>query len=342
MERIRIGIVGTGFGALAHLPALQHHPRFDVVALASPSSAAGIARERNVPHSFHSCKEMLEGVALDAVTIASPPFTHHPDVLSALAARKHVLCEKPFALDVAQAQAMCAAAAQAGTACGVSHEFRFIPQVQAVYELVRNGHLGAPRDVEITLLRSTLRREERRPRGWWFDRERGGGLAGALLSHLIDQANWLFGKAPERFVGFSRTANPQREDQTGTFTSSVDDGAAALLQYSDAVLARLCADATTAVESYTLAVHGEQRTAVASGATITQIALYTVDHDATDELACTPSPYAAFEWLGSNVPPLMELYDQFARAVAGEPNQLPTFADALATQRVLESVGYGV
>lgn len=342
MQRLRIGIVGTGFGAIAHLPALQHHPRFDVVALASPNSAQRVAQEHKVPHAFRSCAEMVEGVELDAVTVASPPFAHHDDVLAALAAREHVLCEKPFALNVAQAQAMCDAAAAAGTACGVVHEFRFIPQLQALHELARNEHLGALRDIEVTLLRSSLRNEERRNRSWWFEKKCGGGFAGAILSHLIDQADWLAGKAPQRSSGVLRTANPQRHDDKGSFSTDVDDGAAALILYEGGAFARVCADGTVPVESVTIAVHGEVRTGVVSGTSFGDLSLYAVSDTGTDELTCTQPVYAKWTDLGANVPMLMELYDQFALAVERKANVLPTFADGLTTQRVLATVGYGV
>ena len=136
VTRYRIGIVGAGFGVTGHLPALVNHPHFEVVALASPSTAAKVAREKDVPHHFRSCAEMLAGCELDAVTVASPPFAHRDDVLAALAAKKHVLCEKPFALRLADAAAMVEASRGAGVACGVAHEFRFVPQVQALKELI--------------------------------------------------------------------------------------------------------------------------------------------------------------------------------------------------------------
>ncbi len=164
MSRYRIGIVGAGFGATSHLPALQNHPHFDVVAIASPRSAAEVARRSNVPHAFRSCAEMLANCELDAVTVTSPPFAHCDDVLAALEARKHVLAEKPFATSVAGATRMVEASRAAGTACGVAHEFRFVPQAQALKELIVNGHLGHLRNVEITLLRHTLRRHEPRSR----------------------------------------------------------------------------------------------------------------------------------------------------------------------------------
>jgi len=341
VKRLRIGIVGAGFGAIAHLPALRNHPRFEVVAIASPSTAAAIAREANLPFAFTSCDEMLAGCSLDVVTVASPPFVHAENVLAALAAGKHVLCEKPFALGVADAQAMLEASAAAGTACGVAHEFRFIPQIQAIKELAANRHLGDLRNLEITLLRSTLRRRDHRPRSWWFDAKRGGGLAGAVLSHLIDQASWLGNYVPEATQGLRRTANAQREDDRGPFQSTVDDGAFALVDYGNGFVARLTADGTTAVDSYTCALHGEQRTAVASGPTLTELALYTVDAGQTDELTCKPSPYSAFETLGANVPLLMELYDELVKSIEGKANALPSFEEALATQKALAAVGYG-
>lgn len=340
MERFRIGIVGVGFGVKSHLPALLAHPRFEVVALASPSSAARVAAERKIPHAFTSCKAMVEGCELDAVTVASPPFAHHRDVLDCLAARKHVLCEKPFALNVSDAEEMAKAAADAGTACGVAHEFRFVPEMHALGELVVNHHLDPLRNLEITLLRRTLHQQGTRSRGWWFERECGGGLAGAMLSHVIDQSNWLAGRAPERSTGLVRTANRIRSDELGEFESSVDDGAFAILDYGDGLVARLTADGTPSVDSYVCAVHGENRSAVASGKEMTELTLYSIDADETNELECKPPPYAKYASVSPHVPLLMELYDEFAKKIEGQPNALPTFEEAVVTQRVLAAIGF--
>lgn len=340
MKTYRIGIVGSGFGAKAHLPALLAHPRFEVVALASPHRAAEIAKERSIPHAFENARAMIEGCALDCITIASPPFAHREDVLAALDARLNVMCEKPFALNVEEAEEMLAASLNAQTACGVAHEFRFVPQRIALRELVENGHLSPMREIEVTLLTSFLREKGDRPRGWWFERERGGGLAGAMMSHVIDSANWTVGRAPRRVQGFLRTANPRRHDKEGAFQSTVDDGAFALLDYGDGLVGRLTVDATTHVQSFTIAVHGEDRTAVASGENIVDLALYTVDAEETNELGCKPSPYAKFSSINPNVPLLMELYDQFVAQIETGSSALPTFGEALETQRVLAALGY--
>ena len=302
MKRYRIGIVGAGFGTSAHLPALLANPRFEVVALASPSTAERIAAERGIAHAFRSCREMLAGCELDAVTVASPPFAHHEDVVAALDAGKNVVCEKPFETNVALAEDLVERSKRAGTACGVAHEFRYVPQVQALRELVANHHLDPIRDVEITALRSSLRADVRRARSWWFDRDKGGGMAGAMLSHIIDQATFVLGRDPVRAIGMLRTANPERSDDRGAFSSTVDDGAFALVEYGDGIVARLCIDGTTAVDGYTCAVHAENRSAVASGANIAELSLFSIDNEETNELECRATPYAQYLSVNANVP----------------------------------------
>ncbi len=340
MKTYRAGISGAGFGVKSHLPALIAHPRFEVVALASPSSAASIAKDRKIPLAFASARDMIAGCELDVVVVASPPFSHRDDVLAALDAGKHVLCEKPFALNIEEAEEMLAAARDAGTACAVSHEFRFVPERAALREMVENGHLSPLRQIEITHLAGWLRPGSDRPRGWWFERERGGGIAGALLSHMIDSANWTVGRAPKAAHGLLRTANAKRRDAVGEFVSNVDDGAFALLDYGDGLIGRLTVDATLAVESFTIAVHSEQRTAVASGANIVEMRLFAVEGDQTDELECKRSPYAKFESVNANVPLLMELYDEWIKQIETGASAIPTFEEALATQRILSAIGY--
>ncbi|MDQ2871821.1 MAG: Gfo/Idh/MocA family oxidoreductase [Candidatus Eremiobacteraeota bacterium] len=340
-QAIRVGIVGSGFGVKAHLPAYVAHPRFEVVALASPSSAAQVAKERNIPHAFADCAGMLAGCELDLVSIAAPPFTHYDDTMASLAAGKHVICEKPFALDVEQAEAMYEASRKAEIVCGVMHEFRFVPERAAIKELIENAHLKPLREIEITQLATWLRAGDTgRNNSWWFDRTRGGGITGALLSHLVDASTWLAGRPPLRSTGYMRTANPRRHDAHGAFESTVDDGSFALIDYGDGLIARITADAATAVDSFTLSVHAENRTAVASGEGMVGNRLFAVDHDETSELECKPSPYAKLESAGGNVPYVMQLLDEFIKALEGRPNALPTFEEAVATQRVLASVGF--
>jgi predicted dehydrogenase len=342
MNGLRVGVVGSSFGGVIHVPAFAAQGSFEVVAIASPSRAAEVAKERGIPHAFASLEEMLANVELDVLSIASPPFDHHGAVLAALERGLHVLCEKPFALDVAQAEEMCAAAARAGTVCAIAHEFRYTPQRSAIRELIANGHLGALRALEVNWYGTFLRAAVRRPKSWWFERRCGGGITGAVLSHLIDHANWLARRDPLRATGYERTAVAWRDGPEGEpFASDVADGAFATIDYGAGLIATVCADATRAVESATVAVHGESRTVVASGNHMLALTTFVVDEEETSELDLAPQPHANLAAAHPNLPPFVTMLDEFAKAIDGLPAELPTFAEGLATQRVLAAVGYG-
>ncbi|MDQ2908459.1 MAG: Gfo/Idh/MocA family oxidoreductase [Candidatus Eremiobacteraeota bacterium] len=338
--RYRVGVVGSSFGGSVHVPAFQAQGRFEVVALASPMHAAEIAAERNIPQAFASVEAMLNGVELDVVSIASPPYAHHAAVLAALDRKLHVLCEKPFTLNVSDAEELVRASERAGTVCALAHEFRYTPPRQALHELVRNGHLGALRAIEITQSSSMLRAEAERPNSWWFERRRGGGITGAALSHLVDQANWFAGRPPLRITGLERTANVERRAGRDTFTSDVADGAFTTLDYGDGLIATAAIDATRAVNSVIIGIHGETRTAVASGKDALDLRAFVIDDDETAELELVAQPHANLAAVHPNLPPFVTLLDAFAARLDGKPAALPTFEDGLATQRVLEAIGY--
>jgi predicted dehydrogenase len=336
----RVGIVGASFGGSVHAPAFAAQGRFEVVALASPNRAAEVARARKIPHAFASLDEMLAAVELDVVAVATPPFDHRASVLAALGRGLHVLCEKPFTLNVAEAEELLAAAERAGTVCAIAHEFRYTPERQALHELIRNGHLGPPRAIEVNVAASMLRAGVERPNSWWFERRRGGGITGAYFSHLVDQANWLAGRPPLRATGYERTANPERHANGVTFTSDVADGAFATIDYGEGFIASVSVDATRAVEATTIALHGELRTAVSSGKNMIELTTFVVDEDETSELELAPQPHAHLSAAHGNLPAFVTLLDAFAATLDGTPAPLPTFADGLATQRVLAAIGY--
>lgn len=338
----RVGIVGSGFGGTVHAPAFKLHPDFEVVAIASPRNAESVAKERGIPHAFASTEAMLAGVDLDVVSISTPPFDHHGSVLAALGAGKHVLCEKPFALSVGEAEELVAAASKSGTATAIAHEFRYCSAPAALKEMIENGHANELREIEVTVFLNVLRAETLRPRSpWWFSAAKGGGLGNAVMPHAIDLANWLANRAPIRMTGFSRTANPHRRDEAGTFASDVADGCFALLDYGDGLIARVTVDGTTSLSQSTIALHTEHRTAVASGPFFTDMHLFSVEPEEQSELELAPSPYAKYESVAPNVPPFMSLLDDFSKRIAGSPSTAPTFADAVMTQRVLAAIGYG-
>jgi predicted dehydrogenase len=341
----RVGIVGSGFGGAVHAPAYALHPQFELVAIASPNKAKAIAEQRGIPHAFASVEEMLErlGDGIDVVSVSSPPFDHHHSVMAALAAGKHVLSEKPLARTLAEAEEMTAAAERAGVAAAVSFEFRYVPAVQALRELAQNGHLANLREIESVRFGTDLRLANKRPTStWWFDKTKGGGVAQAFMPHYIDFVTYISGGSPRHTAGFLRTANPQRTDPNGgTYASTVADAAFAVIDVGGGCTARVTIDSTMSMDQCTVAVHAEGRTAVASGKTLPEMALYIVDGDDSSEYELKPGPHAMHGGAHASIPAFLSLLDDFATLIETGDGPAPRFADGLAAQRVLAAIGYG-
>src|SRR4051794_41106175 len=123
-----VAVVGTGFGCLTHARALRA-AGFEVEALVGrdPAKTAERAARFEIPHASVSLADVLERDGIDAVTIATPPHSHGPIAHAAIAAGKHVLCEKPFTRDTAEARALLAAAERAGVVHLLGAEMRFTP-----------------------------------------------------------------------------------------------------------------------------------------------------------------------------------------------------------------------
>jgi predicted dehydrogenase len=341
-HKLRVGVLGASFGGMVHVPAFAAQGRFEVVAIASPNRAAEVAKVRKIPKAYATLDEMLADSELDVLSVATPPFEHRGPVIAALQRGLHVLCEKPFGLNVAEAEEMLNASREAGTVCAIAHEFRYVPSRIAVRELVANAHLGPLRALEVLWFSAMLHDAGSRPNSWWFERSHGGGVTGAILSHLVDQANWIAGRAPRRATGYERTAIAKRHSGGTSFTSDVADGSFATIDYADGLIATVTADGTRAVESSTLAAHGAERTAVSSGDNILSSRTFVVDAKETSELEVVAQAHENLRAAHGNLPPFVTMLDAFAEAIDGKTVELPTFQDGLNTQRVLAAIGYEV
>jgi predicted dehydrogenase len=151
IERPRIGIVGAGNIAAINVNGYLADPRCDVVAVCDPveGRAAGAAAAWGVGASYTSLDEMLADPDIDAVEILTPTHLHRDHVLAAVAAGKHVSCQKPIANSVADARIMEEAAASAGVILRISECFRHYPPLERAKELIRDGAIGTPTNIRL-------------------------------------------------------------------------------------------------------------------------------------------------------------------------------------------------
>ena len=187
-DPIRVLLVGTGFGTKVHGPAFASNPDFRIVGIASGrlESAKQAAAVLGVDYATGDWKKMLEDVDADLVSIVTPVDLHYPIARAALERKRHVLCEKPFAMNVAQAKELAALAKAQGVVNVVNHEFRYMPARATLSRMIQQGALGRLEHFAIQDRIAGWARDPARRITWLAERQRGGGFLGALGSHHVD------------------------------------------------------------------------------------------------------------------------------------------------------------
>ena len=188
-------VFGTNFGVNTHVAALRA-AGFDVKALVGrdPERTAERAAWAKIPKALTSLEEAIALPGVDLVSISTPPHTHAEIALAAFAAGKHVVCEKPFARDLPEAEKMLAAAQKSGLVHVLGHEHRFDISQSLAVKSVREGVIGEPRLMTHQMQLSMFADEKTEVPAWWGDASQGGGWLGANGVHMLDLARNLMGE----------------------------------------------------------------------------------------------------------------------------------------------------
>jgi predicted dehydrogenase len=191
---IRIGIIGLGWWGKQIVTCLADSPRFQVVAGCDIDTA--MAEPFAAVHGFDlidDYTDLLKKPDLDAVAVVTPHALHEEMALAALAAGKHVFCEKPLALTTASAERMLAASQKAGTVLGIGHERRYEPAMEEMRRLFDSGALGRLLHMDANVSHNNFRRMD--PSNWRLDPKHApAGAWTALGIHLGDMFVSLAGK----------------------------------------------------------------------------------------------------------------------------------------------------
>ncbi|KXJ98585.1 MAG: oxidoreductase domain-containing protein [Acidobacteria bacterium OLB17] len=218
------------------------------IASGSPENARAAAEASGAAHSTGDWRETVSHPDVDLVCITTPPLHHREMTLAALAAGKHVLCEKPMAMNVAEAEEMCAAARSADVLALIDHELRFQDGRQKAYAMLREGRIGKIRHVK-AFFRAPHRGDPNIAWNWWSDLASGGGALGAIGTHVIDSFNWLLGTSISRVFCQLEAQVKTRRDKDGVDRAvTSDDEANLILRFADSELT----SATTGVVSLSM------------------------------------------------------------------------------------------
>jgi predicted dehydrogenase len=238
-EFIGVGVIGAGFARTTQIPAFRacEGARVTAIASARRENAEAVAQEFDIPHVADDWRGVVNNPEVDLVSIVSPPNTHCEIALAAFAAGKHVLCEKPMAMNAREAAQMRQRAKEAGKMALIDHELRFLPGRLRAYEMLQKGDIGLARHVKLTF-RYDTRASADVLWNWWSDEKAGGGILGALGSHAIDAFRWLLGVEVLQVFANLATHVKDRPDADNhkRFVSS-DDECNMLLRFADGELA---------------------------------------------------------------------------------------------------------
>jgi predicted dehydrogenase len=235
---IRIGIIGAGFARTTQIPAFKACAGAKIVAITSArrEHAEEVAREFGIEHAESDWRALVARDDIDLVSIVTPVATHCEMALAALESGKAVLCEKPMAMNAAEALRMTERARAAGVLALIDHELRFLPGRMKMRELIQNGDIGKVRHAKLTF-RSDSRADVNRPWNWWSDTTQGGGALGAIGSHVIDGFHWLLGAEVREVIGNLATHIRERKDEAGRLREvTADDEANLLMRFDETEL----------------------------------------------------------------------------------------------------------
>jgi predicted dehydrogenase len=366
--RIGVGMVGYAFMGRAHshawhtvaraFPDLPIQPELAAICGRDKAAATEAADRLGWRSAETDWRALIEREDIDLIDISAPGDTHAPIAIAALRAGKHVLCEKPLANTLEEAEAMTEAAreahAKSGALAMVGFNYRRVPALALARKYVEEGRIGTLRHVRAVYLQDWLT-DPQAPMTWRMQAERAGsGALGDLGAHIVDITRYLTGEEIEGVSALSATFTKERPfaDGTGTGTVTVDDAVVFTARMSGGALASFEATrcATGHKNGLSVELNGSEGTLLFDLERLNELQVFSRtprgDSGFTTILVTEPEhPYMSAWWppghvLGWEHTFTHQAYDLLT-AIANGTQPEPSFADGLAVQRVLEAVHGG-
>ena len=341
---MRVGVIGAGaIATLRHMPAFrrcQDEGTAELVAVADPmpGAAAAAGARFGVPGVYADYQELLAH-GVDAVSICTPNLYHEPITLAALDAGKHVLCEKPIAMNADGARRMYDRAREIGAITAVNFRYRFIPAAWFARDLIAGGELGEIYHIYAHYFNGSLA-DPATPIAWRQARaESGSGALGDLASHIIDLCRYWVGEIAS-VQGHLRTFTTERPTPGGgTSTVDVDDASTSILRFASG------GEAVINASRNGFGHNNYQRIEVygSKGSLIYEIEK--ADIGGTELRLCLGAGQARYNAFATVPVPVIYLagnperaMTDFIAAIRSNTPMSPDFADGLRCQEVLDAV----
>src|SRR5436309_10482584 len=226
-KKIKVGIIGSQFVSHIHTISLKPCSEAEVFAVASPTSgnAQRFAAKHSIPHHFTDYKKLLVMPEVDMIVVGAPNDLHCTMALDAAAAGKHVVCEKPLCLNLAEADRMIEGCRRAGVKLMYAEELCFAPKYVRLKQLLDSGALGEP-----TLLKQSEKHSGPHAPHFWDVNRSGGGVTMDMGCHAIEFVRWMLGRPPIKSV------YAQMGTYVHTGKTQGDDNSLIILEFANGVV----------------------------------------------------------------------------------------------------------
>ncbi len=336
VKPVRILILGTGGMANNHASSFAAIEGVTLVAGIDtrPEQLAAFRDRHHIANGFASIDAAIAWGEFDAVTNVTPDPAHYPTTMPFLAAGKHVLCEKPLATSEADANAMAAAAAQAGVVNMVNLTYRNVAALQQAAKMVREGAIGTVRHFEASYLQSWLTQpawghwDTESQWLWRLSSKHGSkGVLGDVGIHILDFTTFIAGLAAREVSCRLATFDKAPGGQIGEYVLDANDSATMQVVLENGALGTVAATrfASGHLNDLRLRIYGDK-----GGLEVSY-------ENAVSRLrACLEPNLQTATWTDIDAPVLATVYERFIAAIRGNDAGQPDFARGAALQRLLD------
>lgn len=254
-KTLRVGLVGAGgIARNHHVPNFRRCPKVEVVAACDVNAKAleAIKQQHGIERLCADYADLLALDSLDVVAVCTSNDKHYPVVMAAIERGLDVFCEKPLALNLAQAKEMASAAVAKGTKTGVNFSHRRTPAAQLAKEIISSGVLGDIYYVS-AVYAAGWPEYAKRPGTWRNQKDKAGyGGMGDMGSHIIDMMRWWLGCDITEITARTRTFVPQRlSGETGApMPVTTEDQGTILVSWANGAMGYICGSYTFTGRGY--------------------------------------------------------------------------------------------
>ena len=335
-ERIKVAILGTGNMGEVHAARFKEIPGCEVVAAVDtlPGRAAEFCERFEISQPFTSLEELFEHGSFDAVSVATPDAFHAPATLQCLEAWKHVLCEKPLALNYGDARKMRKAAEKAGLVNMINLSYRNWSNLEAVANHVRAGDIGEIRHVEASYMQSWLSSSSwgdwrTTPSSLWRLSSRHGskGVLGDIGIHILDFATYPVGALASVSCRL-KTFRKAPRNTIGPYRLDANDSAVFWVEFAEGALGVIH---TTRWGSG----HSNRLYLKISG-TLGAVEIDS-ERSKTSYRLCHGEDLHREAWQEVEAPPISNIHERFIGAIKTGAEAFPDFARGAELQAVLDA-----